>query len=178
MSFHLLFCVFMVLGVPKVGDWAAGVFRMISWFSLGTPKGTALGFFAIGNMAIWSIVRAVLVVALSVTDKLQMNEVPVRRALTLRARAVRAAELHGDAAGGRQVPHRRRLRGDAPPEGGGGDGGVDCIARVRRSGEQHTQSSAKCATRGVCDIQKAFATRIGVRSVCGSASQMPAPWSR
>ncbi len=57
MSFHLLFCVWMVLGLPKVGDWAAGVFRMISWFALGTPKGTALGFFAIANIAVWSLVR-------------------------------------------------------------------------------------------------------------------------
>jgi hypothetical protein len=61
MSFHLLFCVWMVLGLPRVGDWAAGVFRMIAWFSLGTPKGTALGFFAIANMAVWGTVRAYVV---------------------------------------------------------------------------------------------------------------------
>ena len=56
-SFHLLFCVWMVLGLPRVGEWAAGVFCMISWFSLGSPKGTALGFFAIANIGLWSLVR-------------------------------------------------------------------------------------------------------------------------
>lgn len=54
-GFHLLFCIWMVLGVPRVGDWAAGVFRMIGWFALGTPKGTTLGFFAIANIAVWSV---------------------------------------------------------------------------------------------------------------------------
>ncbi len=57
MSFHLLWCIWMALGLPKAGDYAAGIFRMISWFALGTSKGTALGFLAIGNIAIWSTVR-------------------------------------------------------------------------------------------------------------------------
>jgi hypothetical protein len=30
---------------------------MISWFSLGSPKGTALGFFAIANIGLWALVR-------------------------------------------------------------------------------------------------------------------------
>ena len=57
MSFHLLFCVWMVLALPKVGDWSAGVFRMIGWFAAGSPKGTALGFLAIANIAVWGVVR-------------------------------------------------------------------------------------------------------------------------
>jgi hypothetical protein len=57
MSFHLLFCIWMVLSLPKVADWSAGIFRMIAWFAAGSPKSTALGFLAIGNIAVWGTVR-------------------------------------------------------------------------------------------------------------------------
>ena len=55
--FHLLFCIWMVLALPKVGDWSAGIFRMIGWFAAGSPKGTALGFLSIANIAVWGTVR-------------------------------------------------------------------------------------------------------------------------
>jgi hypothetical protein len=127
MSFHLLFCVWMVLGLPRVGDWAAGVFRMIAWFSLGTPKGTTLGFFAIANMAIWSTVRYCL-------RRVQTHACGADCAVAALASvcAVRAAQHRGHAAGGGEVPNRRRLCRDAAPKGGGRHGGLHRGARVMR----------------------------------------------
>ena len=75
MSFHILFCVWMVLSLPKVGEWSAGIFRMIGWFAAGSPKGTALGFLSIANIAVWGTVRRFLArLALCVFRAAQLHD--------------------------------------------------------------------------------------------------------
>ena len=103
MSFHLLACLWFVLGLPKVGDWAAGVFRMIGWFSLGTSKGTALGFLAIANIAIWASVRVAC-------WRARMRHAAFTVLTRTAATAVRAAQPGRHPDGWLEVPRRRRIR--------------------------------------------------------------------
>ena len=59
MSVHILFCLWMILALPRVGNFCAGIFRMIAWFSARDEKkgklDVTVGFFAIANIALWSI---------------------------------------------------------------------------------------------------------------------------
>jgi hypothetical protein len=59
MSVHILFCIWMILALPRVGNFAAGIFRMIAWFSAREEKkgklSVTVGFFAIANILLWSV---------------------------------------------------------------------------------------------------------------------------
>ncbi len=56
MSVHILLCVWMALALPKVGQFSAGIFTMISWFSAkGERINKVCGFFSIANIGLWGL---------------------------------------------------------------------------------------------------------------------------
>ena len=59
MSVHILLCLGLALGIPRVGNFSAGLIPMIRWFAARSgadPKlNVALGFLAIANTAIWTV---------------------------------------------------------------------------------------------------------------------------
>ena len=143
MSFHILFCLWMVLSLPKVGDWSAGVFRMIGWFAAGSPKGTALGFLSIANIAVWGSVRCLSRACGSSAPAFALFPAEACRGARRMRRvmfvatdagiaAVRLAFSGGASAGWKQVPHRRRLCRNAAPKARGAGGSQHRGARLKR----------------------------------------------
>eukprot|EP00879_Flechtneria_rotunda_P030591 GHRR01033247.1.p1 GENE.GHRR01033247.1~~GHRR01033247.1.p1 ORF type:complete len:356 (+),score=123.81 GHRR01033247.1:287-1354(+) len=52
---HLAWCVWMILALPNLGQFSAGVFPMLDSFKRGDSKGIAFGIMFIINIALWGL---------------------------------------------------------------------------------------------------------------------------
>eukprot|EP00878_Enallax_costatus_P030408 GHUV01033103.1.p1 GENE.GHUV01033103.1~~GHUV01033103.1.p1 ORF type:complete len:119 (+),score=19.14 GHUV01033103.1:591-947(+) len=52
---HMAWCVLMLLGIPNITSFSAGVFPMLQQFQSGGSKGTAFGIMFIINICLWGL---------------------------------------------------------------------------------------------------------------------------
>jgi len=57
MSIHILLCLWMVLSLPKVGQFSAGIIRLLDWLAArgGSRINVTCAFFAVANIGLWSL---------------------------------------------------------------------------------------------------------------------------
>lgn len=53
LAIHILLCVWMCVGAPKIGYFAAGLLRGITWLAQGDATGSTIGAMALINASLW-----------------------------------------------------------------------------------------------------------------------------